>query len=177
MRDPEISSTVEQARELRRLCHVERREVVGELVEIHRGRVYVWPVQAETEPASFVGAIGMELWAERGWTHGRAPIRPEMLAPGTERLRLGVLATMVDLVAGSPPTGPINPTIDLRVTLLGPTPSTGAVHLVCRPVKVGRRLFLGETILHTGDVDRPFAHSITTFMNELIPGATGEGPP
>jgi acyl-coenzyme A thioesterase PaaI-like protein len=100
-----------------------------------------------------------------------------MLAPGSDRPRLGVLATMVDMVAGFLPTGPVNPTVDLRVSLVARPPSTGTVHLVCRPAKLGRRLFVGETLLHTGDVDRPFACSTVTFMNERMVHGSGFGAP
>lgn len=100
-----------------------------------------------------------------------------MLAPGTDRPHLGVLATMVDVVAGFLPTGPVNPTVDLRVSLLADPPSSGHVELVCRPAKLGRRIYLGETILHTGDVAHPFARATTTFVNEQIPGASGFAPP
>jgi acyl-coenzyme A thioesterase PaaI-like protein len=122
--------------------------------------------------AHFVAALGIELWPEDGITHGRAELRPEMWAPGTTVPRLGVLATMVDMVVGSPPTGPINPTVDLRVSLLARPPSSGTVLLACRPVKAGRRLYVGETLLHTGDPEHAFARSIATFMNQPIPGAS-----
>ncbi|HXY93821.1 MAG TPA: PaaI family thioesterase [Acidimicrobiia bacterium] len=128
-------------------------------------------------PTSFVGALNAELWVEDGATRGRVAVLPEMLAPGTDRVRMGVLATLVDLVAGSLPSGPVNPTVDLRVSLIGRPPATGTISLVCHPAKVGRRLFVGETLLHTGDERRPFARATTTFMNELIPGVTGVGPP
>lgn len=134
-------------------------------------------MEADDIPASFVGALGLELWFEDGYTHGRAEVIPEMLAPGTDRLRLGVLATLVDVVAGSLPTGPVNPTVDLRVSLLALPPAAGMVYLVCHPAKLGRRLFVGETLMHTGDVDRPFARSLITFVNEPIVGASGEAPP
>lgn len=132
----------------------------------------VEPDADEEWSAHFVGALGIELWEDGGITHGRAPLRPEMWAPGTDVVRLGVLATMVDMVVGSPPTGAINPTVDLRVTMLSRPPAEGSVHLACVPAKVGRRLYVGETILHAGDPDRPFARSIATFMNQPIPGAT-----
>jgi acyl-coenzyme A thioesterase PaaI-like protein len=120
---------------------------------------------------SYVGALGMKMWVEDGVTHGRAEVLPEMFAPGTDRIRVGVLATMVDMVAGSPPPGAINPTVDLGVSLLARAPSSGTIHFVCRPAKVGRRLFVGETLMDAGDPDRPFARSLCTFMNELIPDA------
>ena len=98
----------------------------------------------------FIGALGLDMWEEDGLTHGRADVRPAMWAPGTRWPRIGVLATMVDMVAGMLPTGPVNPTVDLRISLLAPPPSDGAVELVCRPAKVGRRLYVGETLLRAG---------------------------
>ncbi len=35
-------------------------------------------------------------------------------------------------------------------------------------MKSGRLLFIGETLLHTGDVTRPFARSVCTFMNKPL---------
>jgi acyl-coenzyme A thioesterase PaaI-like protein len=125
------------------------------------------------DPAHFVGAMGLELWAEGEFAHARAPIRPEMLAPTTGIPRLSVLATMVDIVAGSPPSGMLNPTVDLSLTLVARPPADGEIHLECRPAKVGRRLFVGETILHTGDPARPFARSVCTFMNQHFGDASG----
>src|SRR4051812_30075451 len=123
-------------------------------------------------PPSFVGALGIELSLDGDLAVGRVEILPSFLKPGTDRLRMGVLATLVDMVAGSPAHGVINPTVDLRVSLLDHAPSDGTMFLVCRPTKVGQRLFVGETLLHTGDVDRPFARSMVTFINRLLPEAS-----
>ena len=122
-------------------------------------------------PPSFVGGLGVELWVDGDRAHARAEIAPTFLKPGTDRVRMGVLATLVDMVAGSPAHAVINPTVDLRVSLLDRAPSSGMVELVCHPVKIGRRLFVGETLLHTGDVDRPFARSLCTFINTALPEA------
>jgi acyl-coenzyme A thioesterase PaaI-like protein len=131
---------------------------------------------ARTEAlGSFVGALGIETWVESGLTRGRMRLRPQMCAPGTTRPRIGLLATLADVVAGQPPTGPINPTVDLRIQLLSTPPGSGEVGAVCRPVKVGRSLFVGETDIHAEGSERPFARSILTFMNRLIDvGARGE---
>ncbi len=123
-------------------------------------------------PPSFVGALGIELSLDGDLAVARVEILPSFLKPGTDRVRLGVLATLVDMVAGSPAHGVINPTVDLRVTLLDRAPASGAMFLVCRPIKIGQRLFVGETVLHTGDVDRPFARSMVTFINRLLPDAS-----
>ncbi|HZA77179.1 MAG TPA: PaaI family thioesterase [Acidimicrobiales bacterium] len=115
---------------------------------------------------SFVGALGLELWAESDTTHGRLELGPEMCAPGTMRPRIGLLATLADVVAGSQPTGPINPTVDLRIQMLSMPSAPGTVRAVCRPLKVGRRLFVGETLMHLDGEREPFARSTVTFMNQ-----------
>ena len=124
---------------------------------------------------SFVGGLGIRLWVEGELALGRAEIQPEYFKPGTDRVRLGVLATLVDMVAGSPAHAIINPTVDLRVTLLAPAPTDGAIELVTYPVKSGRQLFVGETLLHTGDPDRAFARSVCTFINKPLAAERSDG--
>jgi len=122
----------------------------------------------EVVTPGFVNGLGITLWTEGDLALARAEVQPEFFTPGTERIRLGVLATLVDMVAGSPAHSIINPTVDLRVTLLTPAPTSGAIELVTYPVKSGRLLFVGETLLHTGDPTRPFARSVCTFMNKPL---------
>lgn len=119
---------------------------------------------------SIIGAIGLELWVDDGRTHGRARLRPEMWAPGTEVPRLGVLATMTDVVVGMLPTGPVNPTVDLRLTLLARPPSVGDIQLVCDVLKHGRQLVVGECLLYVDDPSSPFARSTCTFLNRVVGG-------
>ena len=64
-------------------------------------------------PPSFVGGLGVELWTDDDRAHARCEILPSFLKPGTDRVRMGVLATLVDMVAGSPAHAVINPTVDL----------------------------------------------------------------
>ena len=71
---------------------------------------------------------------------GSVPVRSELFAPGTQTVRTGLLATMVDLIAGHAPNGPVGPTIDLRVSVVAPPPTTGRIHLVCRPLRVAARV-------------------------------------
>jgi acyl-coenzyme A thioesterase PaaI-like protein len=116
----------------------------------------------------FVNGLGITLWTDGDLALARAEVQPEFFKPGTDRVRLGVLATLVDMVAGSPAHAIINPTVDLRVTLLAPAPTSGTIELVTHPIKAGRLLFVGETLLHTGDPTRPFARSVCTFMNKPL---------
>jgi len=124
--------------------------------------------EADIETPSFVNGLGISLWTEGDLALARAEVQPEYFKPGTERVRMGVLATLVDMVAGSPAHAIINPTVDLRVTLLAPAPTSGTIDLVTYPVKSGRLLFIGETLLHTGDPSQPFARSVCTFMNKPL---------
>jgi acyl-coenzyme A thioesterase PaaI-like protein len=124
---------------------------------------------------NYVGGLGIQLWVEGDLALGHCEVRPEFFKPGTERIRLGVLATLVDMVAGSPAHAVINPTVDLRVSLISPTPTSGPIELVCYPVKIGRQLFIGETLLHTGDVTRPFARSVCSFINKPLDVVRGTG--
>jgi acyl-coenzyme A thioesterase PaaI-like protein len=65
----------------------------------------------------------------------------------------------------------VNPTVDLRLTLLSRPPSLGDIRLVCNPVKHGSRLFVGECLLYVDDPAEPFARSTCTFLNRVV------GPP
>ncbi len=117
-----------------------------------------------TSVPHFVSALGLRQWAEGATTHGRAVVRPEHCAPGTDRPRIAVLATMVDIVAGSQPDGPINPTVDLHLQVMA-FPPMSTVHLTCDVLRAGRTLFVGETRLYADGGDEPFARSLITFMN------------
>jgi acyl-coenzyme A thioesterase PaaI-like protein len=136
---------------------------------------YLFPVMTEVLIPSYVGGLGITLWIEGDLALGRAEVQPEFFKPGTDRVRLGVLATLVDMVAGSPAHAIINPTVDLRVSLLDHAPTSGAIELVTYPVKSGRQLFVGETVLHTGDPERPFARSVCTFINKPLLAERSDG--
>jgi acyl-coenzyme A thioesterase PaaI-like protein len=114
-----------------------------------------------------VGELGFEHWHVNGLSHGRVAIRSEMLVPGTERVRIGLLAMLSDLVAGQPSSGPITPTTDLRVRVVRPA-EMGVVHLVARTLKVGATLAVFEVRMTADDDDRPFALSLATFMNRSV---------
>ena len=102
----------------------------------------------------------------RAW--GSAPVLPQTFAPGSTTIRTGILATYVDIVGGHVPAGALGPTADLRVQVVSPTPTTGAIRLEGRSLRVGRRLVVAETALHAGDDPVPFALAVTTFMNNHL---------
>jgi acyl-coenzyme A thioesterase PaaI-like protein len=121
-----------------------------------------------------VGATGIEHSFEGETTFGKAAIGPLLCVPGTPYPRISVLATMVDVVAGSRPTGFINPTVDLRLQVMDLVPMS-AVRLRCDVLRSGRRLFVGETRLFAGEQEEPFARSVVTFINK--PPALGPNGP
>src|SRR5215475_10431498 len=128
----------------------------------------------EPELDHFIPYLGMDVWHEGTRTFGRVTITPQMLVSGAERLRLGLLFTMADVVAGSPSTGILTPTIDLRLQLLKPAPCRGEVLLEARPMKIGRRLWTGEVLCYGPDL---FARSEYSFMNSHLSGAPMAPPP
>lgn len=129
----------------------------------------------EGEHSRFMAGLSSDVWVDGVDVHARMEVQPAHLRPGTDRVRLGVLATLIDVIGGSPAHAILNPTVDLRVSLIEPLPSSGKLELVCRPVRIGRRLFVGETIVHTGDESEPCARGICTFINRPIEGLTHDG--
>ena len=123
----------------------------------------------------YISALGVRIWVDGELTRGSAEIEPALWGTGTERVRTGHLATMVDMVGGHPPGGPVNPTIDLRVRVLEPPPRTGSVELTGRVLRAGRRLLLSETLLYPAGADRPFARGITTFINHRLDVTASDG--
>lgn len=109
----------------------------------------------------------MEYWVEGNTTCGRAAIGPVVWVPGTTLPRAAVLATMVDVVAGMRPDGPVSPTVDLRLQVLESRPVT-SVRLSCEVLREGRTLFVAETRLYADSEEVPFARSIVTFLNRRM---------
>jgi acyl-coenzyme A thioesterase PaaI-like protein len=88
---------------------------------------------------------------------GRAVVTPAMHAPGTSVLRTGILGAWTDLVTGmlavevSYPRIPV--TLDLDVHLFDEPPSSGAVEMVAKALKVGRSVAVfGVDLLAEGEL-------------------------
>jgi acyl-coenzyme A thioesterase PaaI-like protein len=115
----------------------------------------------------FAHLLAMELRPGGPVVTAGAPVRPESFVPGTSRIRTSVLLAMVDILAGHTPDGPGKPavgaTVDLRVVLLAPPPTTGRLHLRCEPLRVGRRFVVAETELSADGAAEPFARAVSTF--------------
>jgi acyl-coenzyme A thioesterase PaaI-like protein len=130
----------------------------------------------DSEVEHFIDHLGLELWHDDDRTWGRATIRPEMWATGSRHPRLGLLFTMADVVGGSPPTGFLTPTIDLRIQLLTAAPQEGEILMEARPLKIGRRLWTGEVLFRTPGVSALFARSEFSFMNQSFADLSGRDP-
>jgi acyl-coenzyme A thioesterase PaaI-like protein len=118
----------------------------------------------------WVGAMGLGTTVQNGRTRGTALVTDAMFGAGTDRVRMGLLATLVDVVGGTPPTGPMNPTVDLRVQMVSRPPTSGRLHLECRPLRVGRTLYVAEIPVFADGGSIPFAVGTVTFMNRSVPG-------
>jgi acyl-coenzyme A thioesterase PaaI-like protein len=129
----------------------------------------------ELPAAHWVGSMGLTTTVEDGFTRGWAPVTPMLFGATDERIRVGVLATLIDVVGGTPPTGPLNPTIDLRVQMVGRPPTSGRLNLECRPLRMGRTLYVAEIPVFADGAAEPFAVGTVTFMNKAIgvPGFDG----
>lgn len=82
---------------------------------------------------------------------GSAEVTPPMWVPGTECLRLSILAIWVDMVVGLMAVEQLAPsvpvTVELDVHLHRPAPGQGTVTAVGRPLRSGRSVFVGAVDL------------------------------
>src|SRR5579862_2497867 len=98
---------------------------------------------SQTVTAAAAGP-GLGPWELEGdWRHTEGWIGPEGCIEGTDRPLTGVLFGYLDIVAGSPPSGPINPTVDLQVRLFS-QPRQGRIRFTARTLRQGRSLYVAE---------------------------------
>ncbi len=109
------------------------------------------------------GAARSHVLQDLGWgvsrvgdeMHGSAEVFPEMYVPGTEHLRVSILAAWADVLAGHLAIYSVGPrvpvTLELDVHLFDPAPGTGTVHGVARAVKVGRTVFVARVEFRRDD--------------------------
>jgi acyl-coenzyme A thioesterase PaaI-like protein len=112
-----------------------RRGWVGSIVDSH-----------VTPESHFIGELGLTHWVDHDVSYGNADVTADMLVPGTSFVRIGILATFADLLAGQPPSGAMNPTTDLSVHIDHPA-EMSTVHLESRVVKAGATLVVIQTRL------------------------------
>ena len=126
------------------------------------------------------GPVFIHEYAARGWvdpadglTHARCPVRPDMRVPGTRRVRLGHVASVVDYVGSCPPDGPRIPTLSLRAQSLRAAPPVREIRFVNRPLKDTGRFFVANVLAFADDAATPFAVSTLMAMNERLPLSAG----
>ena len=127
---------------------------------------------------------GLSPWVEEGqWRHTQVRLGPESCLKGSVRPSTGLVFAYWDVVAGSPPSGVMNPTVDLQVRFFSP-PRVGLIRFRARTLRLGRTLYVGEGELRYEDDDRPFGVATASFMNRELPfpdraagpSAEGKGP-
>lgn len=105
--------------------------------------------------------------------HGEAHMVPELRVPGTEALRLSVLATWADILTGFAAMQPMAPriplTLDLELLLHRQATSGRDIVGTSDLVKAGRQVFLADVRFFERGDDEPFAVGWGTFMPS--PGA------
>lgn len=98
---------------------------------------------------------------------GEGEVTPFMHVPGTEHLRLSVLATWCDVVGGLLALGAMRPrvpvTLSLDVNLYRPAPSSGLVRATGHVVKAGRSVFVAS-VSFTGESGEEFGFGDLSFM-------------
>lgn len=145
----------------------------NETGQIETGQIGPLAMQRPATPSasvpSWVSAMGLATSVEDGCTVGAVDVTPAMLGPSTGRLRVGVLSTIVDVVGGTPATGPLNPTIDLRVQMIDPSAVPERLRFVCRPLRAGRTIYVAEVPVHGDRSPDPIAVGTVTFMNRAVP--------
>lgn len=119
--------------------------------------------------AEQVAFAGLSPWEVDGqWRHRRLTLGPDTCIEGTDRPLTGVLFAWLDVVTGSPPSGDMNPTVDLQVRLFS-VPRCGVVDLRARTLRLGRTLYVGEVEMHQDGTEGPVGVALATFMNQPVP--------
>lgn len=113
--------------------------------------------------------------SDLGWTvartedamEGSARISPEMHVPGTDHLRVSILAAWADVLAGHLAIYSVGPrvpvTLELNVHLFAPAPSSGTVAGRAKAVKVGRSVFVARVDFTAGEGE-PIGFAGLSFM-------------
>jgi acyl-coenzyme A thioesterase PaaI-like protein len=113
----------------------------------------------------FVDLLALQVWSTDLGPRGRSRLRPSMWTPGTQRPRVGVVATMVDMIGGLVPEGFMTPTVDLRFSVVDALPSEGTLDLETDTIKLGRTLLVSETLVRCEG--RLVARGTTTFLSDF----------
>ena len=122
-----------------------------------------------------IAELGLRVDVAGDELHGTATVRPEMFVPGTSGLRLSVLATWSDHIAGLMAAHAIAPrvpvTLDLDVHLFADPVGWDTVQATARPLKVGKAIVVvgvdfraGGDAVATGTASFMAAPDVTLTM-------------
>jgi len=104
---------------------------------------------------------------------GTADVFPEVCVPGTDRLRISVLATWADIVSGAVAGLAVEPriplTLDLEVQVSEPAALGTVVDAEARAVKVGRTVVVCETRFCDHRTGAPLAVALASFIRSPNP--------
>ena len=137
-------------------------------------------MQMHVESVRHPGDLGRHIMLDLGFgvsgtaeeMRGSGHVIPEMWVPGTEALRLSILAAWADITSGYIAVGLFNPgvpvTLDLDVHLHRPAVGIDEVRMVARVQKSGRSVSVLSIEIFGGGETIGFAHA--TFMASPNPG-------
>jgi acyl-coenzyme A thioesterase PaaI-like protein len=116
-----------------------------------------------------IAHLGLAPWEIDGaWRETRVDIGPEAGPMDSDRPLTGVVFAWLDVVTGMPPSGAMNPTVDLQVRLFRPL-RHGTVHFRARTLRLGRTLYVGEVEIRQERSGPPVGVALATFLNQPIP--------
>ena len=111
--------------------------------------------------------LGWEVRRDGEELVGLGPVTPEMCVPGTEHLRMSILALWADILAGLLAVVVVRPhvpvTLELDVHLFRPPPGSGLVRGTGRLVKSGRSVLVSSIEFSTGKGE-PMGFAGASFM-------------
>jgi acyl-coenzyme A thioesterase PaaI-like protein len=114
-----------------------------------------------------LGDLGWTVTRTEDVMRGMARVYPEMHVPGTEHLRMSILAAWADVLAGHLAIYSVGPrvpvTLELDVHLFAPAPASGTVAGVAKAVKVGRSVFVAQVDFTAGEGE-PIGFAGLSFM-------------
>ena len=116
-------------------------------------------------------ALGIDYCASgQDWVELRLPWREDLVGiPDRGLLASGAIVSLIDTASGGAVWVKLGKflsiaTLDLRIDYLRPSLRGEAVHARCECVKLTRKVAFVHGIAHSGDPDRPVAHSAGTFI-------------
>lgn len=117
---------------------------------------------------NIISDLGLDLELDGDQLLGRVQVFPQLLVPGTDCLRISVMAAYVDVLTGvlclDAFAGRVPVTLDLDVQLFRPPSGFTQVDAVATTLKVGRSIAIAEVAFTADDDSTPFAVGSASFV-------------